>query len=95
MVKTVKEALDYLKEKRCLSGNILKYLTEDEIKHTSLLKSLEGLQESYDAVRHPLIRDWGLRGRLTPRAYFTIFLKAGDAENFGTFFAAIFIGLPV
>lgn len=46
-------------------------------------------------VRHPLKRDWDGRGRLTPRAYFTIFLKAGDAENFGTFFAAIFIGLPV
>ena len=49
----------------------------------------------FENVRHPLKRDWDGRGRLTPRAYFTIFLKAGDAENFGTFFAAIFIGLPV
>ena len=46
MVEIVKEALDSLKGKKMyIQEYLLKYLQEDEIKHTSLLKSLEELKK--------------------------------------------------
>ena len=46
MIDIVKEALDSLKGKKMyIQEYLLKYLQEDEMKHTSLLKSLEGLKK--------------------------------------------------
>lgn len=46
MVEIVNEALDSLKGKKMyIQEYLLKYLREDEVKHTSLLKSLEGLKK--------------------------------------------------
>jgi hypothetical protein len=46
MVGIVQEALNSLKGKKMyIQEYLLKYLQEDEIKHTSLLNSLEGLKK--------------------------------------------------
>jgi hypothetical protein len=46
MVEIVKEALDSLKGKKMyIQEYLLKYLQEDEAKHTNLLKSLEELKK--------------------------------------------------
>jgi len=46
MVAIVKEALDSLKGKKMyVQEYLLKYLQEDEVKHTNLLNALEGLKK--------------------------------------------------
>jgi len=46
MVELVKDALASLEGKKMyIQEYLLKYLQEDEIKHTNLLKALEGLKK--------------------------------------------------